>query len=232
MLSSPLSTRTSILFRANIGILTHKSQLMNIMESKFGPDKAKLLYKAPCPLVGASIGQHVRHSMDHIELAVLLASTTNEVSSIINNGSSSPELHYDLRIRGGTLEHDMGAAKSRVESCAKIFRSMLVDIDNKDEQSKIPTEGEKSITIGEREIPVNAFFFLTADRTNDGELALPSTISRELGFVAHHAIHHMALIRIIALNTVGLKEDELPSDFGRAPSTIRHDSATDVKSRN
>ena len=55
------------------------------------------------------------------------------------------------------------------------------------------------------------------------EFQLPSTIERELGFVAHHAIHHMALVKIIAIHTVGLSPTELPPDFGRAPSTLVHD---------
>lgn len=70
-------------------------------------------------------------------------------------------------------------------------------------------------------ISVTAFFNLTAD-SND-EIGLPSTIGRELGFVAHHAIHHMALVKIIAMHTLGFKENDLPVGFGRAPSTILFD---------
>jgi hypothetical protein len=66
--------------------------------------------------------------------------------------------------------------------------------------------------------PVQAHFMLSGD---GNEFALPSTIQRELGFCAHHAIHHMAMIRLIAENHIGLKD--LPADFGRAPSTVHHD---------
>ena len=58
------------------------------------------------------------------------------------------------------------------------------------------------------------------------EFVLPSTRSRELVFAAHHAIHHMAIIRIIALGTVGgLSIDDLPVDFGRAPSTVQYETS-------
>jgi hypothetical protein len=45
-------------------------------------------------------------------------------------------------------------------------------------------------------------------------------VERELGFAAHHAIHHLAMVKIIAETTLKLTPDELPIDFGKAPSTI------------
>ena len=38
--------------------------------------------------------------------------------------------------------------------------------------------------------------------------------------VSQTAIHHLAMVRIICVQTVGLSDDELPEGFGRAPSTI------------
>jgi len=84
-------------------------------------------------------------------------------------------------------------------------------------------------------IPVKAHFVLSSstdennnDVDDDDETAkmmgLTSTIGRELGFAAHHSIHHMALIKIIATQSAGLSADhDLPADFGRAPSTVQHD---------
>jgi hypothetical protein len=69
--------------------------------------------------------------------------------------------------------------------------------------------------------PVTPYFNLSAD--SDAEMGVPSTIGRELGFVAHHAIHHMAMVKIIAVKTLSIKECELPNGFGRAPSTIIFD---------
>ncbi|NGY05455.1 hypothetical protein [Solimonas terrae] len=47
----------------------------------------------------------------------------------------------------------------------------------------------------------------------------PSSLARELNFVASHAIHHYAIIRPLAL-AAGV---ELPTEFGKAPETVRHE---------
>ncbi len=54
-----------------------------------------------------------------------------------------------------------------------------------------------------------------------GEEALlgHSTVSRELMFLASHAVHHYALIRVHAMQQ-GI---DLGADFGKAPSTLRHE---------
>jgi hypothetical protein len=47
-----------------------------------------------------------------------------------------------------------------------------------------------------------------------------------MGFAAHHAIHHMALVKIIAKHTLGVSSDALSPDFGRASnSTVVHDNS-------
>jgi hypothetical protein len=174
------------LCRANLGILRHKHALMDALVHRFGNDGAKEWYQSPCQLVGASIGQHVRHSMDHMELAILVAATAGQ------------DLHYDMRVRGGTLEHDMEEAKKRIVNLVTMLETVTSDG------------------------AVKAHFMLSGD--SGDEVALESTLSRELGFIAHHAIHHMAMIKIIAIHHVGLDGSDLPSDFGRAPSTIHHDA--------
>ena len=50
---------------------------------------------------------------------------------------------------------------------------------------------------------------------NNNQLAMKSNFWRELHFVTHHAVHHMATIKIICANF----DLELPKDFGVAPST-------------
>jgi hypothetical protein len=47
----------------------------------------------------------------------------------------------------------------------------------------------------------------------------PSTLARELNFVASHAIHHYAIIRPLAAAS-GL---QLPAEFGKAPETVRYE---------
>lgn len=47
-----------------------------------------------------------------------------------------------------------------------------------------------------------------------------STLGREMMFCVIHAVHHYALIRVMA----GLMRVSLPSSFGIAPSTVHHAS--------
>lgn len=51
------------------------------------------------------------------------------------------------------------------------------------------------------------------------ELLASSTIGRELLFVNHHAVHHLAILRIYC-EQAGLV---LSPDLGKAPSTIAHE---------
>ena len=49
-------------------------------------------------------------------------------------------------------------------------------------------------------------------------VGLHSAIRRELGFSAHHDVHHLAMIKVIAMH---LNIDHLlPDDFGKVPGTI------------
>jgi hypothetical protein len=187
------------LCRANLGILAQKTGLMEALVAKHGAEKAKEWYKSTDPFVGASIGKHFRHSMDHIERAALVAATDPYPNDIA-------ELHYDLRVRGGTVEWDMDEAKKWIKQVEGVFRNL----------SDTTTHPEKLMRRS-----VNAKFYLSGDESD--EFALPSTIARELGFAAHHAIHHLALVKLIATGHAQLDPSDLPEGFGRAPSTLHHD---------
>jgi hypothetical protein len=100
----------------------------------------------------------------------------------------------------------MVESRKRIVGVIDIFQSLqTVSSDN---------DGDNALTSS----LVTSYFNLTAD--SNKEMGLPSTIGRELGFVAHHAIHHMALVKIIARKTLNIEESELPNGFGKAPSTI------------
>ena len=97
------STALSKLCRANLGILSQKLGLMEAITTKHGTEKAQDYFKMTCPLVKASVGQHFRHTLDHMELAAKLA----------EHPVDAAELHYDLRERGCLSEHDMQDASCR-----------------------------------------------------------------------------------------------------------------------
>ena len=175
----------------NRGILNQKIRLIDALVERFGHDQAKNIYKQPCRIVKATIGQHIRHSNDHIDRALAAARLD----------ASSKVIHYDLRQRGGADESDMDAAMDRILGVESSLQDLLNSAD-----------GDTCSPAFE---PVEACFMLSGDE--ETEHFLPSTVARELAFAAHHAIHHLALVRIIA-ESEAIKLD-LPAGFGTAPST-------------
>jgi hypothetical protein len=195
------------LCRTNIGMIQQKLDVIDRIELKHGIDRLRdYLYKTPCPLVNASIGQHIRHSIDHIERATNVAISTVGTKTDPDTIQPATMIHYDLRERGTNDEHDVMIAKERM-SRIRTKLDTMIDTTNRNPNQLI-----------------YACFMLSGD--NDIETCIPSTIARELSFAAHHAIHHCAMIKVIVTNPNGiiqLNDTELPLHFGRAPSTINYD---------
>lgn len=188
-------TLLASLCRANQGILKQKMGLMEALLQHHGAQVAHEIYQTTCPIVQGSIGQHIRHSMDHMEPAVRAALDTN-----------CTELHYDRRERGRADENNWDAAHDRLQTIA----GLIEDLSSAASDSIMSSR------------PIGAMFMLSGD--SNAEFRMHSSVERELGFAAHHAIHHLAMVKIIATNQVGkLKESDLPTDFGRAPSTVNFD---------
>ena len=206
------------LCRSNVALLNQKVGLLDaLLRRHVTPAAATEAFTAICPIVGASIGQHFRHSMDHMELVALVSADKFAAVSRSDFGAvqTAAELHYDLRVRGGTVEKDMNEARTRIVSVVDVLDEVMAAI------STTSDDNTKQFASHVANSPVDAHFFLTADENEESKL--PSTVARELGFAAHHAIHHLAMVRVIALETAGLSVEDLPRHFGRAPSTIKHD---------
>ena len=62
-MSKPSQLLMSSLCRGNKGILSQKLGLIDLLVLKYEHIKAEEYYRSVCPTVGASIGQHFRHSM-------------------------------------------------------------------------------------------------------------------------------------------------------------------------
>ena len=140
-------------------------------------------YRTPSASVsGSSIGQHVRHALDHF--AAALSALDDET------------IDYDHRERDTCVERDPG------EALAVIAR-LRARIDG----------------IDETEAGMSARVRVMLSSSGD-EAELRSTLARELAFAAHHAIHHHALIGVIA-RELGLG---LPEGFGKAPATLNHEA--------
>lgn len=104
-------------------------------------------------------------------------------------------IEYDQRHRNRTLEKDPLAARARIESMAVEIRSM--------------TDLSPDHSVG-----------VAFDGGLQGEFnfSASSTLSRELLFLPHHAIHHFALVKSF-LTDQGIS---LKPEFGLAPATIKH----------
>jgi uncharacterized damage-inducible protein DinB len=133
----------------------------------------------PLPGVSGSIGEHVRHILDHI--AAFAATPPHGVVS------------YDRRERGTAVESDSGVALRAILR----LKALLAVADHR--RLDLPVTVSSVLVHGQP--PVSAW----------------STLRRELAFVVSHTVHHQALIAVL----LSLAGDDVPADFGLAPSTPR-----------
>ncbi|MEM0983967.1 MAG: DinB family protein [Planctomycetota bacterium] len=124
-----------------------------------------------------------------------LRHTLDHFGALLDGEMNDAEIAYDRRERGGSVESDRGEALKRATS----LRERLESMDDV-----------------QLSWPVKISVMVCAD---EDEVQMESTVCRELAFVCHHAMHHLAMIKTIATNA-GV---ELPAEFGRAPSTVSHD---------
>lgn len=149
------------LYRANQGLLRQKMGLVQALVSRHGMDQAKALFAEPCPIVRASIGQHLRHSMDHIERAAAAAVVAASSSAMNKTPQNSLRIQYDTRQRGIQDEYDMDAATARIERVQNLFQQMLSN--SNDDETPLSNLDQA----------VEACFMLSGD--SNVEFALPST---------------------------------------------------------
>lgn len=114
----------------------------------------------------------------------------DHVSALVA-GVAEGRIRYDARLRGTAVERSRPAALGEI---ARLFAGLDV----------IPAAAlHDGITVFVRTSP-------------DGpELPVPSTVAREVTFVASHTVHHFAIIALL-LHDMGVA---VPPRFGYAPST-------------
>ncbi len=110
-------------------------------------------------------------------------------------GLGDVQIDYDARERNRVFEREPQAARARIGLLIDEIRSMWRR--PQDQAVRVAFEGG----------PHGEFQF-----------SAHSTLSRELLFLPHHAIHHFALIRSF-LASLGVSLD---AGFGLAPATIKH----------
>ena len=108
------------------------------------------------------------------------------------------------------------AAAERIFNVIHMLEAVSI-MDEQYQNLKQPQAQTQNQTPKQHEHPVHAYFMLSGDA--DTEYALASSVGRELGFAAHHAIHHLAMIKI------GLRchfpHIQIDRDLGVSPSTIK-----------
>jgi len=111
------------------------------------------------------------------------------------NAAGSGDLNYDQRERGTAIETDRLAALAATQQVHGAFKAL-------------------DASLLERALQVTC---KTSYATSESQTC-GSTVGREAMYAVAHAVHHYALIGIMA----GVMGIELPSGFGVAPSTLKH----------
>jgi hypothetical protein len=111
--------------------------------------------------------------------------------------ASAGDLNYDHRERGTLVENDCFAALNATRELCAGYQRLSVDCLS-------------------RELNVTC----KTSYASNGSQVSPSTVGREIMYVVAHAVHHYALIGIMA----GLMGLQMPAGFGVAPSTVKFQS--------
>jgi hypothetical protein len=109
------------------------------------------------------------------------------------------DLNYDHRERGTLIENDRFAALNATRELRRSY-------------------GKLNANLLARSLVVTC----KTSYSTSGSQVSPSTIGREVMYSVAHAVHHYALIGMMA----GLMGVPLPAGFGVAPSTIKHQTET------
>jgi len=112
--------------------------------------------------------------------------------------AASGDLNYDHRERGTLIESDRFAALNATRELREGYERLDAEL-------------------LQRPLAVTC----KTSYASSGSQASPSTVGREIMYSVAHAVHHYALIGVMG----GLMGVPLPSGFGVAPSTLKHQGA-------
>jgi len=112
--------------------------------------------------------------------------------------AAAGDLNYDQRERGTLVENDRAAA-------LKVTRELMAGYARLD-----PTLLGRTLAVT-----------CKTSYAASGSQASPSTVGREVMYAVAHAVHHYALIGIMA----GIMNIKTPAGFGVAPSTLKQQQA-------
>jgi uncharacterized damage-inducible protein DinB len=113
--------------------------------------------------------------------------------------AAAGDLNYDHRERGTLIENDRFAALNATRELRESYEQLNPDLLAR---------------------PLNVT--CKTSYATSGSQASPSTVGREVMYAVAHAVHHYALIGVMA----GIMKVKLPMGFGIAPSTLKHQLET------
>lgn len=113
--------------------------------------------------------------------------------------AAAGDLNYDHRERGTLVENDRFAALNATRELRAAYEKLNPDFLSRHLNVTCKTSYSTS-----------------------GSQVSPSTVGREVMYAVAHAVHHYALIGVMA----GIMHVKLPAGFGVAPSTLKHQSET------
>jgi hypothetical protein len=172
--------------------LLSRSQLIAFTPNFFSDDDYKR--KLGERFFDASVGGHIRHSCDHFQN---LVNAHDHYSKATTPPLILTTFSYDERSRETKVQSERGEALKVIDRMVLVVPSLVLDTD---------------ILIG----------FLAAETNPMETFSVESTVARELTFVAHHGIHHLATISLM-MDHMNYKL-ESSSCIGKAPSTVQFES--------
>ena len=113
-------------------------------------------------------------------------------------GLDSGRVDYDQRSRNCHIENDVECARGITAMLLHQFQNLSAD--------DLENSCEVVYSVGYRDAEADV---------------IASTIGREIAFSVGHAIHHFAIVRLLCSELAGA----VPTEFGVAPSTLKHRSA-------
>ena len=109
------------------------------------------------------------------------------------------DLNYDHRERGTLVENDRFAALNATRELREGYEKLNPDF-----------------------LARYLSVMCKTSYSTNGSQASPSTVGREIMYAVAHAVHHYALIGVMS----GIMGVPLPTGFGVAPSTLKHQTET------
>jgi len=190
-------------------VLDQKKCLLEAIKSKDICDYTRKNTK----FYNASVGSHMRHSLQHFNGLLSNPNVQASYNSTVTASSKAsavlglePVLAYDVRSRATDIEEDLHAATAEINKTITILNITPIN----DLIDKGPSA------------PVKAIF---TDYSNN-DITTQSNVAREIVFITHHAVHHIAMIDLI-LKDFGYTHDS--SGVGMAPSTAQYNQRVDRK---